>query len=85
MVTLVFSAINAQRAYCEFSYTHASLAVCLDQVTFLVDCDWTLIRVKCRYQEGAYFSLPVDAFDGTPFGPTLNQLEWEWKKLLLPV
>lgn len=52
MITLVFSAINAQRAYCEFSYTHASLAVCLDYVTFLVSCGWELIRVKCLYKEG---------------------------------
>lgn len=85
MVTLVFSAINAQRAYCEFSYSHASLAVCLDQVTFLVSCGWKLIRIKCRYKEGTYFSLPIDAFDGTIFGPTLTQLEYDWKKLLLPV
>lgn len=85
MVTLVFSAINAQRARCEFSYTHASLAVCLDQVTFLVSCGWELICVKCRYKEGTYFALPIDAFDGAVFGPALNQLECEWKNLLQPV
>lgn len=82
MVTLVFNAIDIEYNYCEFSYTNASFGVCLDQLTFLVDSGWKLITVKCRYKGGTYFSLPIEAFDGSLFGPTLNQLEYEWKKLL---
>lgn len=84
MVTLVFNAIDVENNYCEFSYTNASFGVCLDQLTFLVDYGWKLLTVKCLYKGGTYFFLPIEAFDGALFGPTLNQLEYEWEKLLLP-
>jgi hypothetical protein len=82
MITLAFSAYNPNNQYIEGTYSNPNFDVCLDQLSFLVNCNWQLIRVKCRYQTGAYFPLPTEAFDGCPFGPTIEHLQREWEGLL---
>ncbi|WP_157816179.1 hypothetical protein [Spirosoma pollinicola] len=82
VTTLLFGAISPQRRYVEFSYVNPDFEVCLDQVTFLVSYGWQVVSIKCRYQQGNYSQLPLEAFDGKPLGPPIKQLQHEWEDLL---
>lgn len=82
LTTLVFSAMSPQRRYVEFSYANPDFEICLDQVSFLVNCGWQVISIKCQYQLGNYVQLPMEAFDGKPLGPSIKQLQHQWEDLL---
>ena len=82
LITLVFSATSPQQQYSEFVYSDPDFGCCLDQLAGLVRSGWRLTSIKCVYQQGDFFPLPVKAFDGQPIGQGLRQLQQEWEVLL---
>lgn len=79
---LSLSAIDEQGNIRNFHTQFDNLETAFDFLTYVVTQGHVLVEVYIL-DGNSWISLPLEAFDGQPISPVLQQLEQQWKHILI--